>query len=114
MWNARTSKKLRTLESNKEYASKYCAPGIPIKEPITIQASGYSLNGYVIKPAGFDPSCRYPVILSQYSGPASQMVLNRWSFDWEQYAALQGYVVVCVSMDAAPVAEAKSGSRLCI
>ena len=96
MWNARTSKKLRTLESNKEYASKYCAPGIPVKEPITIQASGYSLNGYVIKPAGFDPSCRYPVILSQYSGPASQMVLNRWSFDWEQYAALQGYVVVRV------------------
>ena len=39
---------------------------------------------------------KYPVVMSQYSGPGSQSVLNRWSYDWEQYYATQGYVVVCV------------------
>ena len=32
----------------------------------------------------------------QYSGPGSQLVLNRWELDWLHYAATQGYIVVCV------------------
>ena len=32
----------------------------------------------------------------QYSGPGSQLVLNRWELDWLHYAAQEGYVVVCV------------------
>lgn len=95
MWTTK-GKKLRDLELNGEYARKYCADGIPQKEAITIPVGDYSLNGYIIKPLGFSASKRYPVILSQYSGPSSQMVLNKWNFDWEQYAAMQGYVIVCV------------------
>lgn len=34
--------------------------------------------------------------MSQYSGPGSQSVLNRWKLDWEQFYATQGYVIVCV------------------
>ncbi len=50
----------------------------------------------MIKPAGFDPSRRYPVVMTQYSGPGSQSVLHRWSLDWEDYFAARGFVVVCV------------------
>ena len=33
----------------------------------------------------------------QYSGPASQQVLNRWRIDWEEYlTAQEGYLCVCV------------------
>ena len=32
----------------------------------------------------------------QYSGPCSQLVKNKWSIDWLDYAATQGYLVVCV------------------
>ena len=44
---------------------------------------GDKLDYYLIYPAGFDPSPRYPVLLTQYSGPGSQQVADRWGGDWE-------------------------------
>ena len=89
-------KKVRTIESNAEYAEKYTAGNIPVKEFFTFQSDGYELNGYMIKPVKFDASKKYPVILSQYSGPGSQKVLNSWKMEWEQYFATQGYIIVSV------------------
>ncbi len=37
---------------------------------------------------------RYPVVLMQYSGPASQRVLNRWRHRFGHYLASQGYIVI--------------------
>ena len=34
--------------------------------------------------------------MTLYNGPSSQSVLNRWSIDWENYFATQGYIIVCV------------------
>ncbi|MBD5253532.1 MAG: S9 family peptidase [Barnesiella sp.] len=88
-------KSVRTLEDNAAYASRYASA--PQKEFITVPgADGTTLNAYIIKPKHFDPSKRYPVIMNQYSGPESQEVTCRWRMDWPQYAAEQGYVVVCV------------------
>ena len=88
-------KSVRTLEDNAAYAARY-AGKIPAKEFFTFRSDGVTLNGYIIKPAGFDASRRYPAIMTQYSGPDSQSVLNRWEMDWEYYAAIKGYVVICV------------------
>lgn len=86
---------LRTIEDNSAYAAQYAS--LPVKEFFEMATDGgEKLNGYVIKPAGMQAGRKYPVIMSQYSGPGSQSVLNRWSVDWEQYYATQGYVVVCV------------------
>ncbi|MDE6377908.1 MAG: S9 family peptidase, partial [Duncaniella sp.] len=41
-------------------------------------------------------SGRCPAIITHYSGPGSQEVLDRWKVDWTQFAALKGYVVLCV------------------
>ncbi len=87
-------KQLRVLDDNAPYASRYTAA--PRKEFFTFNAGGTVLNGYIIKPEGFNPSGRYPVIMWQYSGPGSQEVVNRWRMDWDAYAATQGFVVVCV------------------
>lgn len=87
-------KELRVIEDNASYANKYIA--VPTKEFFTFDNSGITLNGYVIKPSNFNPSTKYPVIMSQYSGPGSQEVLNRWRIDWDCYFAQQGYIVVCV------------------
>lgn len=87
-------KKLRLLEDNAEYASRYASA--PKREFFTMQADGNTLNGYMVKPAGFSASKRYPVIMWQYSGPGSQEVVNRWKMDWDIYAATQGFLVVCV------------------
>lgn len=87
-------KKLRVLEDNASYAQRYA--GVPTKEFFTMQSDGYTLNGYMVKPAGFSASKKYPVIMWQYSGPGSQEVVNRWRMDWDIYAAQQGFLVVCV------------------
>lgn len=88
-------KNLRTLEDNAAYRSRYEGK-IPTKEFFTLESDGYSLNGYMIKPLDFNPSKRYPVVMTQYSGPGSQSVVNRWQMDFDYFYAEKGYVVVCV------------------
>ena len=58
---------------------------------------GIDLYGRIIKPANFDASKKYPVLIYVYGGPHAQMVTNSWmagSNLWMQWmAAEQGYVV---------------------
>ena len=88
-------KTMRSLELNEEYAARYTASDVPQREFVTFENDGYTINGYIIKPADFDPTKKYPVIMSQYSGPGSQQVLNNWKVDWETYFAMQGFVIGC-------------------
>lgn len=87
-------KSVRTLEDNAEAASRFASA--PKREFFTMQADGVELNGYMVKPADFNPSKKYPCIINQYSGPGSQEVRNAWQIDWPQYFAQQGYVIACV------------------
>jgi dipeptidyl-peptidase-4 len=58
-------------------------------------SDGATLDGSMIRPPDFDPSRRYPVLVSIYGGPGSQQVYDEWASDgWHQYLAQQGYVVV--------------------
>ena len=57
---------------------------------------GIELNGSIVKPANFDERKKYPVLMTQYSGPNSQEVVNSWSFGWEQVLASNGYIVISV------------------
>ncbi len=59
--------------------------------------NGDVLNGYMIRPKGFNPSKKYPVVITQYSGPNSQSVTDSWGrLGWNQYLAQEGFLVVCV------------------
>ena len=95
---------LRTMIDNKALKQKYDSYGFGTKELFSFTTSeGVKLNGWMVKPSGFNPSKRYPVIMYQYGGPGSQQVLNSWGIGaarqgaiLEQYMAQQGYVVVCV------------------
>lgn len=61
-------------------------------------SDGQPLDGYLIKPADFDESKTYPLILNIYGGPGAQSVYNAFAVDgWEQYLAQQGYVVASVN-----------------
>lgn len=87
-------KEIRKIETNNDYAARF--KDVQTKEFFTMTNAGETLNGYMIKPAGFSESKKYPVIMYQYSGPSSQQVRNSWHIDWLDYAATQGYLVVCV------------------
>lgn len=55
---------------------------------------GDTLNAYIVRPRDFDPARRYPVLLTQYSGPGSQEVADRWAYDWCDALADEGYIIV--------------------
>lgn len=59
---------------------------------------GDVLNAYIIRPSDFDPQKRYPVLLTQYSGPGSQEVRDRWRPDWCDMLAKEGYIVACTDV----------------
>ncbi len=92
--NPSNGKTVRTLVDNKAYMSRY--PALPRKEFFTMNSDGNTLNGYILKPADFNSSRRYPVIMYQYSGPGSQEVLDRWRMDWDYFFTTRGYVIICV------------------
>ena len=69
------------------------------KEFSAINVNAESLNMWMIKPADFDPSKQYPVLMFQYSGPGSQQVANRWGNQrtlWHKSLANKGYIIACV------------------
>ena len=60
-----------------------------------ISERGDTLNYYIQFPENYDPAKLYPVLLTQYSGPGSQSVRNRWGADWEDALTKRGYIVAC-------------------
>ena len=95
--NDNTGKVLTTLVDNASLKKKLVACQMPQKEFFTFQTSeGVKLNGWMLKPANFSASTKYPVIQYQYSGPGSQEVKDAFNISWENYMASQGYIVVCV------------------
>ena len=64
-----------------------------VKEFVTER--GDTLTYYIQLPLDFDPTKRYPVLLTQYSGPGSQSVQERWSLDWEDVLPHKGIIVAC-------------------
>lgn len=90
-------KKLRVLETNEGLQRRLQNTTLSKKEFFQFALpTGEKLNGYLMKPAGFNASKKYPVVMVQYSGPGSQQVLDRWGMDWTQYLASQGFMVACV------------------
>ena len=54
---------------------------------------GDELQYYLIYPKKFDKNKSYPVLMTQYSGPGSQEIANRYATDWEETMARNGYIV---------------------
>jgi len=90
-------KLIRTLEDNNVLINKLANYSLSPKEFFTFETSqGVSLNGWMIKPSGFVPGKKYPLVMTQYSGPESQAVLDKWSVGWNDYLAQEGFIVACV------------------
>lgn len=93
----KTGKELRVLQDNAALRERLKEYRFAPREFMTVHtASDYEFNAWMIKPADFDPSKKYPVMMTQYSGPNSQRVLDSYSFGWEYYLASKGIIVVCV------------------
>ncbi len=97
-------KVLATNVDNKALKAKIAQYGWTKKETFSFTTSeGVKLDGWMVKPANFDASKKYPVIMFQYSGPGNQQVINSWNAGsmgnggaFDEYLAQQGFIVVCV------------------
>ncbi|MDR1523802.1 MAG: S9 family peptidase [Tannerella sp.] len=93
----KTGKEVRVIEDNSALKDKLQDYAFSPKEFMTVTtATGEELNVWMVKPAGFSESKKYPVVMFQYGGPNSQSVTDRFGMDWEQYLAANGFVCVCV------------------
>ena len=93
----------KTLQDNAALKQKVDGMNLASIEFFQFQTQdGVDLNGIMVKPANFDASKKYPVILFQYSGPGSQQVQDSWYVGncsaalLERYMAQEGFVSVIV------------------
>lgn len=102
--NNNDGKELKVLVNNDKLKQKLTGLDLPSKEFFTFTTSeGIPLNGWMMKPADFNPQKKYPVLMYQYSGPGSQEVRDMWGIGgdrmgigWDSYMASKGYIVACV------------------
>jgi dipeptidyl-peptidase-4 len=74
-------------------------PGLEYPQLMTIPAvDGFPMPAQVLKPKGFDPTRRYPVILHVYGGPSAPTVIDQWQNEtlFENLLASKGYVAVAI------------------
>ena len=97
--DSKTGRLIKNIKDNSALLKKLETYDYSNKEFSTIHVNGNDLNMWMLKPANFDPSKTYPLLMFQYSGPGSQQVANTWSSSrdyWHQFLAQQGYIVACV------------------
>ena len=85
----------KVLLSNDSLLARWQAAKLPAKQFTSIPVSEQvELQASISYPRNFDASKKYPVVMLQYSGPASQRVTDRWRRRWDYGLADLGYVVV--------------------
>lgn len=99
-------KPVRTISDSAEYKKKIAQFLTPPAEFFKVDAGdGVTVDGWMIKPANFDPAKKYPVLVNIYGEPAAQTVLDRWGGNGElfhRYIASLGYLVVSFDNSGTP------------
>ena len=91
-------KSVRLIEDNALAKAEYQALGLRPKEFVKTRSGELDLDAWMIKPANFDESKKYPVIIDVYGEPANATVEDVWEGGdlWHQYLANQGYIVISI------------------
>ena len=92
-------KEISVLENNNELNETLSNFTISTKEFVKFKGHSEELNGWMIKPANFDPSKKYPVYVNIYCGPGHNTVSDSWDsggFAYHQLLAQKGYIVISV------------------
>ncbi|WP_457618411.1 S9 family peptidase [Lutibacter sp.] len=91
--------KLKEVLNNNTLLSKLKNYKLSPKEFFTLKTKNGEFNAWMIKPTNFSSANKYPLFMTQYSGPGSQSVSNTWNRSndyWYKLLAEKGYIIVCV------------------
>ncbi len=72
----------------------------PAEEMWVDSGRGYRIHVFVVKPHGFDPARKYPLILNVHGGPQQQW-MDAYRGDWQVYPG-KGYVVAFANPTGSP------------
>ncbi|HEU5358699.1 MAG TPA: S9 family peptidase [Gemmatimonadales bacterium] len=85
-------------------------------EPFKVALSdGATLDGWMIKPANFDSTKKYPILMYVYGEPAGQTVRDAWMGSarlWYQMIADQGYLVASVDNRGTPAPKGRAWRKV--
>jgi len=91
---------VRSLSDNQRVQANLAVAGVRQPEFFRIPTQGGAeMNAMMFRPAGFDPSKKYPVLFYVYGTPGAQTVADSWGGTrnlWHMLLAQKGYVVVSV------------------
>jgi dipeptidyl-peptidase 4 len=97
---------VRVLEDNQTLRDKMAALISQPTEFFQLAIGGsVVVDGWMIKPKGFDPSRKYPVFVYVYGEPHGQTVLDAWArsqADFHRVIADLGYLVVSIDNRGTP------------
>lgn len=104
-----------TIDASHPYQKYYAAHGKTEFGELAA-ANGETLHYSMIKPLGFDPDKKYPVVVFVYGGPAAQTVINSWPARsdafFNQYLSQNGFIVFSIDNRGTPRRGVKFGSAL--
>jgi dipeptidyl-peptidase-4 len=106
---------VRTLEDNAALRAKLKETFTQPVEFLKVNVGGVVLDGWMIKPDGFDSTKKYPVLVSVYGEPALQTVVDHWGGEGElfhHFIAQQGYAVVSVDNRGTPAPRGRAWRKI--
>ncbi len=96
----RNGKLVKTLKDNTRLLETMASFNVPSQTFFQFTTpSGLELRGWMMKPVDAKPGERYPVLMTQYSGPNSNEVLDQFGGRdhlWHALLTQKGYIVACV------------------
>ena len=111
-----TGNRVRWIEENKFDASH---PYYAFKDEYTppefgtlAAADGQTLYWSMLKPKGFDPAKKYPVVVSIYGGPASALVKKNWVSPSSRLFQQAGFIVFTLDNRGTPGRSVKFGRAI--
>ena len=78
-------------------------------------SGGVTLDGWMIRPPGFDSTKSYPLLMYVYGEPAGQTVMDAWqgrTVLWHRMLAQQGYVVASVDTRGTPAPRGRAWRKV--
>ena len=106
----------RSLEDNSEVRATVEKLRKGPMEFIKVDIGGGTvLDGGMMKPPGFDPNKKYPVLFYVYGEPAGQTVLDSWgdtNYLWHLMLTQQGYIVASVDNRGTPAPRGRAWRKM--
>ena len=99
-------RRVRVMQDNAQLRTRLAAIEQGPREFFRVDiGNGVKLDGWMLKPPGFDQTKKYPVLFYVYGEPASQTVVDSWggaTYLWHVMLSQMGYIVVSVDNRGTP------------